>query len=193
VLSTVFDAVDTPRGQGIHTYSTNDGLIARDYLVARTDPGNAGINKAIGLGDIELICIQAYSQHLDIWVGGRVWIDTDQDGLQDACETGIAGLTVEFLCDGVVQGSTVTDAQGRYFFRSQDLTCDVVSWNVTRYRARVSLGAAPIGGRTLTTLNAGAADRRDSDATAGGGFASVPLLTPGFGQASYTADFGFRN
>lgn len=193
VVSTVFDAVDTPRGQGIHTYSTNDGLLARNYLVARTDPGNAGINKAIGLGDIEVICIQAYSEHLDIWVGGRVWIDTDQDGLQDACELGIAGLTVEFLCDGVVQGSTVTDSQGRYWFRSQDLTCDVVSWNTTRYRARVSLAAPQIGGRTLTTLNAGGDDRRDSDATAGGGFASAPLHTPGFGQANYTSDFGFRN
>jgi protocatechuate 3,4-dioxygenase beta subunit len=58
-------------------------------------------------------------------VGTKVWIDTDKDGVQDANEPGIAGVTVKlFNSDGtpVVDGygkpvaAVTTDANGNYLF-----------------------------------------------------------------------------
>ena len=51
-------------------------------------------------------------------IGDRVWVDTNKDGVQDAGEVGLAGVTVT-LFDGTtnnVLASTVTDAYGNYKF-----------------------------------------------------------------------------
>lgn len=50
-------------------------------------------------------------------VGDYVWIDSDRDGVQDADEQPLAGVTVELLNEqGEVVGTTETDARGRYRF-----------------------------------------------------------------------------
>lgn len=52
-------------------------------------------------------------------VGDYVWFDTDKDGVQDAGETGIAGVTVTLYDNtGKVIGTTVTDKDGKYNFAS---------------------------------------------------------------------------
>ncbi len=50
-------------------------------------------------------------------IGDRVWLDVDGDGVQDAGEAGIAGVTV-FLYDGGghLVATTVTNSQGIYSF-----------------------------------------------------------------------------
>jgi hypothetical protein len=50
-------------------------------------------------------------------LGDRVWLDTDANGIQDAGEQGIAGVTV-LLKDtvGAVLQTTTTDANGNYLF-----------------------------------------------------------------------------
>jgi protocatechuate 3,4-dioxygenase beta subunit len=51
-------------------------------------------------------------------LGNYVWLDTNGDGVQDASEKGISGVTVIlYAADGVtVVASTVTDADGKYYF-----------------------------------------------------------------------------
>ncbi|MBL0146814.1 MAG: carboxypeptidase regulatory-like domain-containing protein [Chitinophagaceae bacterium] len=50
-------------------------------------------------------------------IGDRVWLDTDKDGIQDAGEPGIAGVTVTLFDNtGAIVATTVTDANGNYFF-----------------------------------------------------------------------------
>ncbi|NND00467.1 MAG: hypothetical protein HKN85_09820, partial [Gammaproteobacteria bacterium] len=50
-------------------------------------------------------------------IGDRVWSDANGNGIQDAGEAGIAGVTVElFDGSGVSQGTTTTDSDGDYFF-----------------------------------------------------------------------------
>ncbi len=50
-------------------------------------------------------------------LGNRVWLDVDADGIQDANEVGVAGVTVTLYSDaGVVVGTTITDANGEYKF-----------------------------------------------------------------------------
>ena len=89
-------------------------------------------------------------------MGGWVWNDSDEDGIQDAGETtGIQGVTVECLNrdagNSVVQ-TTVTDANGFYYFSG--LTAG------TRYRSRFS--NLP-GGYVFSPRNAGGDDTIDSD------------------------------
>ena len=50
-------------------------------------------------------------------IGDRAWNDLDGDGVQDAGEPGLAGVTVRLLDDeGNAVASTVTDANGGYHF-----------------------------------------------------------------------------
>jgi protocatechuate 3,4-dioxygenase beta subunit len=50
-------------------------------------------------------------------IGDYVWKDQDKDGLQDATESGVAGIAVTLLdASGVPVATTVTDADGKYQF-----------------------------------------------------------------------------
>jgi SdrD B-like domain/Secretion system C-terminal sorting domain len=51
-------------------------------------------------------------------LGNFVWLDTNGDGIQDASEKGVSGVTVIlYASDGTtVLASTITDADGKYYF-----------------------------------------------------------------------------
>ena len=53
-------------------------------------------------------------------VGDRVWLDTDQDGIQDSGENGFSGLTVSLYEVGnpTPVGTDITDEDGEYLFRN---------------------------------------------------------------------------
>jgi uncharacterized repeat protein (TIGR01451 family) len=54
-------------------------------------------------------------------VGDFVWIDTDKDGVQDAGEQPLAGISVDLLDPrGYIVDTKVTDAQGHYVFDDLD-------------------------------------------------------------------------
>jgi hypothetical protein len=106
-------------------------------------------------------------------VGDRVWSDLDGDGLQDAGEPGIAGVTVS-LADaaGSPIATTVTDANGWYQFGG---LC------AGDYQVSV---AAPAG-FLASPCDQGADDNLDSDCSpAGVTVAHDTEVVP-------TADFGF--
>jgi hypothetical protein len=53
-------------------------------------------------------------------LGDRVWFDTNEDGIQDAGEAGIADVVVRLLAtDGTELLTTLTDANGLYHFTSK--------------------------------------------------------------------------
>ena len=109
-------------------------------------------------------------------LGDFVWEDPDADGLQDAGETGIAGVTLELLaCNGqTVLGTTMTDANGWYQF------CNLVPGS---YQVRVVVP----GGWSLTTQNNDSDDCLDSDANAAGLSDCIPLES---GETDECTDFG---
>ena len=49
-------------------------------------------------------------------VSGRVWLDDNEDGIQDGGEAGVSGVTVSLLEAGVAVDSTVTGVAGAYAF-----------------------------------------------------------------------------
>ncbi|HEX6293012.1 MAG TPA: SdrD B-like domain-containing protein [Herpetosiphonaceae bacterium] len=93
-------------------------------------------------------------------IGDRVWRDADGDGVQDAGESGIAGVTVELLsASGAIVGSTTTDASGLYFFDVQPNTTYTVRLAVGNFAA-----GGPLADLILSPQNRGGNDATDSDA-----------------------------
>ena len=109
-------------------------------------------------------------------IGDRVWNDVDGDGVQDAGELGIQGVTVNLLdADGNVVATTVTDANGNYRFEIGDPGTYVVEF-------------APKSGWTFTTKDAGDDDALDSDADPATG--RTAPFTVAAGQTDLTLDAG---
>jgi hypothetical protein len=71
------------------------------YLPAQN--GNCPVNEEIFLP----------AEH---WVGNRVWLDENENGIQDDWETGIGGVCVRLYADGKPLASTSTNANGYYAF-----------------------------------------------------------------------------
>lgn len=109
-------------------------------------------------------------------IGNRVWRDLDGDGVQDANEDGIAGVTVQLtppagvdLGNGLGQPiATITDANGEYAF-----------------------GHLPLGNYSVTVLTPPAASNQtyDEDGIATPNTSAVSLTTGG--QEHLSADFGY--
>ena len=109
-------------------------------------------------------------------IGDRVWIDADGDGIQDANEVGLHGVTVTLKdANGSVVATQTTDGNGNYLFT------DVVPGAYT------VVFTAPASYWTFTTKDAGA-DDADSDAN-GAGVASVTVAP---GATDLTIDAGLK-
>jgi hypothetical protein len=103
-------------------------------------------------------------------LGDFVWSDTNGNGIQDAGEPGISGLTVTLT--GPVSATAVTGANGEYSF---------MGLSAGTYTVSV---ATPAGLTPSPVLAAGSLPATDSD----GSGATVTLAA---GEANPTIDFGF--
>ncbi|HNL97926.1 MAG TPA: SdrD B-like domain-containing protein, partial [Accumulibacter sp.] len=107
-------------------------------------------------------------------IGNFVWEDRNYNGIQDAGEAGIGGVTVRLLnSSGSVVGTTTTDGAGQYLFS-----------NLTSGDYRVQV-VAP-SGYYLTKSNQGANDAVDSDADSSGNM-SLTNLSPGENDLTWDA------
>jgi hypothetical protein len=203
VATNAFDPVVENFEQGIQWYNTNTGARPRGYrldIAAGTggDPGSFG--KAGGYGDIELLCTLA-----PLEIGNRVWRDSDGDGIQDANEPGLAGVTVQLYQGATLLSTVVTNANGNYLFSNRSAS-DVLGADYgvsglvanTTYQIRIAPGAGQntntLSGLALTTADATSgtnSDLRDSDATTASGNFVINLTTGGAGQNNHTYDIGF--
>jgi len=86
-------------------------------------------------------------------VGNFVWEDSDRDGIQDAGEPGLPGVTVQLWNESKTNliDSDVTDSNGNY---------RLIAPSPGNYRVRAIL---PGAGDYFTVKNAGGDDLRDSD------------------------------
>ena len=108
-------------------------------------------------------------------LGDRVWRDNNNNGVQDAGEPGVPGVTVQLRdSTGTIISTTTTNADGNYLFPGL---------NPGTY----SVCFQPPAGTQLTTPNAGADDAVDSDALANGCTGTYTLVA---GQSNLTVDAG---
>ncbi len=108
-------------------------------------------------------------------LGDLVWLDANQDGLQDAGEYGVPGVTVNLYDSGnTFIATTTTDAYGNYSFTNlapADYHIEVVP---------------PIG-YTITSQDQGGDDALDSDINAGTGLSINTNLTSGEDDPTWDA------
>ncbi len=140
VGATVYDPRVVVNTSGLNWFNSANGFATHGIdldvgpsSVRTAGPYNennlSGFGKGGGLGDIVSILRAA-----PVEIGNRTWLDLDGDGIQDAGEPSIIGVTVELWAadeDGNPTGDApiatkITDGSGTYYFRS-----DVDGFNAT--------------------------------------------------------------
>lgn len=195
IAVSVFDPFDLRAG-GVAWFNNLTGTRTRAYEVFGIDEGGgpSTFGKAAGLGDIEGFCFAA-----PIEIGNRVWLDLDKDGVQDAEEVPLAGVTVELYDQsGNLIATVVTDATGAYFFSSGpgtdgsnvDYLIDGLNPN-SQYTIQIPLNQPALANYTPTQNDTVPEDQRDSDGIVIGGASAVTVTTGDAGDNNHTYDFGF--
>lgn len=112
-------------------------------------------------------------------IGDFVWYDQDHDGLQDAGEPGIGGVTLNLLDATSLNllAMTTTDANGAYHFTGLCAGNYVVAVDATTLPP----------GFTPTTSNVGGNDTIDSDGS------PVAVSLPTDNTSNQTIDFGYQS
>jgi protocatechuate 3,4-dioxygenase beta subunit len=113
-------------------------------------------------------------------LGDKVWYDNNQDGIQDANETGIANVTVQLYNSAgtTLLSTTTTDAKGNYVFN-----------NLAAGAYKV-LFTAP-SGFTISSAVQGTDTAKDSNPNISTGFSNTINLTSG--QKNMSIDAGMYN
>ena len=113
VVTTAFDPTDYYEN-GFEWYSNTAGSQNKNYQVY-ADPNLPSLGKGNGLGDIELLVPPA-----PIEIGNRVWIDANQNGIQDPGEDGIPDVQVALYesTSTTPLATATTDSNGNYLFSS---------------------------------------------------------------------------
>ena len=203
IISTVFDPNPTRfRTQGYRFYANSNGAF-RGYHELVGDPHTptgASFGKSGGLGDMAALVGAA-----PLEIGNRVWFDTDLDGIQDAGEAPIAGVTVGLYAeDGTtVLATAVTDGDGTYYFSNAPGTTtsnavyaiagltpetDVV----VRLDNPSDYGpGGPLFGYGATLTEAGSDRSVESNGRLVGMFDEATARTGRAGVNDHTIDFGF--
>ncbi|MDO9226346.1 MAG: SdrD B-like domain-containing protein [Pseudomonadota bacterium] len=108
-------------------------------------------------------------------IGDKVWLDCNANGIQDANEIGLSGVTVKLLSGtGAELATTTTDFQGNYLFNNLvpgDYAIQVIAPTGYGYTAR----------------DQGGDDTRDSDVDASTGKTITTTLTSGENDLSWDA------
>lgn len=108
-------------------------------------------------------------------IGDKVWNDINANGIQDAGENGIPGVTVKlYSCDNQLKAATLTDAEGEYLF---------AELNPGDYYVSFTLPA----GYAFSTKNAGQNNAMDSDADQTTGKTSCTTLAAGEDDLTFDA------
>ncbi len=200
VLGTAYDPAIL-FSDGVRFFSNDNGQNDSDHtLQNQTITGTFG--KGGGLGDMTALITAA-----PIEIGNRVWLDANQNGVQDAGEANVPGVQVGlYAADGTTLLATaVTDAAGTYYFSNATGTSTGnaiygitglqpgMSYVVRLDRAADYQAGGPLAGLSPTSAGAGPDRAVDSNGTLVGGLVEAPVSTDPAGVNDHTIDFGFTN
>lgn len=170
---------------GMYWFNTKQGNAFRKYELYQGGSDNPEtLGKANGLGSVEVMCDVP-----QIEIGNRVWNDANRNGMQDAGEAGIGGLTVQLCFSGEEIAETTTESDGSYYFNVSNVFGGIKAR--TDYEIKISTDQTPLKGLKIVKANQGSNDATDNDATVINGQAKISLRTGNDGQNDHTFDFGF--
>ncbi len=211
IVSTATDAVNTdsngnvlfaPGAGGIQVYNNGNGKL--DGAFNLYENGDVGtFSKASGIGAIAAQCNLS-----PLEIGNRIWNDKDKDGIQDADEVGISNVTVELYDGNTLVGTTITDANGNWYFNetnvadgSADVGTQLGVQPSKTYSIRIGSanwvggnGLGDLSNLVLTKVDAsssGLQDFSDSDASLINSIPTITYTTGDYGQNNHTLDMGF--
>lgn len=101
------------------TLNDQGGDDSRDSDVVTDADGLTGRTAVITLAPGENQSSWDYGLHstLPALLGNQLWLDANEDGIQDGGEPGVAGVTIRlYTAQGAVIGETVSDPSGNYGF-----------------------------------------------------------------------------
>jgi uncharacterized repeat protein (TIGR01451 family) len=137
-------------------------------------------------------------------IGNRIFADVNDNGIQDADEPGLAGVTVKLYQGSTLLATAVTSAQGQYIFKkgAEANAADEFGLvaggllETTAYEIRVDKTQTVLTGMTLAAANQDATaggDNRDSDAVMVGSNAAIAYTTGTniAGKNDHSLDIGF--
>jgi protocatechuate 3,4-dioxygenase beta subunit len=169
--------------------ATNNAILA-DYLPTTIVGGTAdNTNKAqpytVVLPTMESINMTAdFGYTNKSVIGDFVWFDVNKNGVQDAGEPGIPGVTMQLLnSNGQVIATDVTDANGLYEFPGLLPGSYTVRIDPTEFQP-----GGTLQGWTVSPQGQGGNPATDSNGNANG---EAPV-TLTLGQLNETIDFGFN-
>lgn len=190
LLSFALDASGAVWTQGVAVIG-RDGQTASD-LGVRVDANTATFGEAGGGADLEVMCDLAPLQ-----LGQRVWLDINGNGLQDADEPPIAGVTVRLLdaADTPV-ATTLTDSRGNALFDSSNVTgglLPLTEYTITLDNAADHGASGALNGLVLTAAHSGTDALIDSDGVipVGQDFPIAVVNTGDGGENDLAVGFGF--
>lgn len=174
VLTNVFDPIDDLSGSGnrwgtggVRWLNNTTGASQKGFeIISFSD---RDFVKSASLGDLELMCGPA-----PLEIGNRVWLDANQNGVQDADESGLANVSVQLLSGATVLATAVTASDGSYYFsNATGPSSGSRKYGVTQlqpgnaYKLKFP-ASVMVGGNvySLTTTAAGANPQIDSNAGA---------------------------
>ncbi|QCQ18000.1 SdrD B-like domain-containing protein [Microbacterium sp. RG1] len=194
--------VDVPNLSGNPPYELQDGTSGLGW--SRASDGSmrqanvvegVGFAKAGGLGGVAVLARLA-----PVEIGNRVWFDADQDGIQDADEPAVAGVTVSLTdasgnpvtdADGNPVAPVVTGPGGEYYFTNlvpnRTYTVTFATPTTGTWDGGPTFGEVPWTAMSFTEQAQGSDPSTDSNVNSSG-VATVAVGGPG--QNDHTIDAG---
>jgi hypothetical protein len=184
----------TTDNSGAYSFTVNPGIYRvrflspnSAYLFSRQDQGandtidsdvdSAGVSTAFTLTSGQTNNTLDAGLYQNITIGDSVFLDSNANGIQDAGEAGLAGVTVQLLnSSNAVVATTTTNTNGLYSFSSTPGT----------YKVKI-LAPSNSNPYLFSPQDQGANDTIDSDVDAAG-VSTAFILTSG--QANSTLDAG---
>lgn len=171
-------------GGGVKWFDNLTGALVKGLSLLPKNQTNP-FGKANNVGDIELITEVPPTE-----IGDRIWLDCDQDGIQDADENALAGINVGLYQNGTLLATTISDSRGHYVF-----TDSLIQGGIkprTTYELRIATRQAGYSELELTGTGQGTNPEVDNDALMADGYAFIKLKTTAPGENIHDLDFGFR-
>lgn len=173
-----------PAGFNLTSQSASNDLTGSDADLIDAKTTTVTLSNALGGTNKDNRSLDAGIVSAKAVLGNRVWDDLNGDGIQDANEPGVSGVTVIlYAADGItVLSSTITDANGNYLFGNLNPGTYVVGF-----------GTLPAGKEFTTQNNAANTDGNSDVATSGVNIGKSSPVVLAAGDVNFTIDAGIRS
>nr|WP_241427146.1 SdrD B-like domain-containing protein [Macrococcus armenti] len=113
-----YEFPNVPNGESTIEFKTPDGYIPTTENVGDDTKDSDGTKVTVNVdGKDDPTIDSGFIKETPVYdLGDKVWFDEDKDGIQDAYESGIEGVTVTLTKPDGTTVTTTTDANGNYIF-----------------------------------------------------------------------------